>query len=83
MSRLTEKQYQGDYSWPWNCDMEIAQKLGRYEDIGEPDELVKVVRCGECAQYQETMYPSRGECEIAGDVYPNDFCSYGRKKEGV
>lgn len=51
MSRLTSALKNGKIFVPHsNCDglQRAIEKLAAYEDIGEPEELVKPVRCGEC-----------------------------------
>lgn len=60
------------------------EKLRKYEDLGEPEELAKVVRCGECEHYRIHKDLTSGSCiYINVSIWSNHFCSYGRKKEGA
>ena len=84
MSRLTipgaEK---GKYNVAYAGNGKVIDKLGRYEDLGKPNELVKVVRCRECAEY-EADDSKKGVCESHNRiVYATEYCSRGRKKEAT
>ena len=55
-------------------DIAIYKKLAAYEDIGEPDELVKPVWCGEC---KYSTFCSH-KIIIGGLSYSVEHCSYGK-----
>lgn len=63
---------------------QVCLKLRDYEDIGELEELVKPVRCGECRYLREC-----GRCinsqwnfdQSMAFMKPNNYCSYGELKE--
>lgn len=47
------------------------------------EDVVEVVRCKDCKHYHE--FEEYWDCRLSrglSDVYPNDFCSYGERKEG-
>ena len=76
-----------------NCDMENdrCKLYGRdpYKAIKKcaadgfrnycPFDMVEVVRCKDCVEYNEKL----GRCVWwLYDVKPDDFCSYGERKDG-
>ena len=64
---------------------ELREAVKRIKDI-EPADVVQVVRCKDCKHYYfaDNRIPQeqRYVCEISGEIWnPNDFCSYGERKE--
>ena len=56
------------------------------------DDVEKIIRCKDCKHYTKTYdgdYCCRlhtdkvGYCDFSVDMKPDDFCSYGEKKEEV
>ena len=51
----------------------------------QPVDAVEVVRCKDCRFYFFVEGEDRGECDERIDsfrpFYPNDFCSYGERKD--
>ena len=41
---------------------------------------IDLVRCGECIRWENGRVDF-SNCELMGIVKPNDFCSYGERKE--
>ena len=57
-------------------------KLRLYENLGEPEELVKVLRCEACNYFAPPSSDGGGRClELHIDVCSTDFCSNGHPKE--
>lgn len=60
----------------------LLHKLCAYEDIGEPDELVKPVRCGKCCIRNSFYCPmSESYSGYESNVEDDDYCSYGEPRE--
>ena len=62
-----------------------VDKLAAYEDKGEPEELVKVVRCKKC-MYKITDETFGIYCEMFGmatiNTFDDDFyCRYGEEEQ--
>ena len=78
----------------WERDIAISQLESYGVDLGQKADVVKVVRCKDCKHYTETIrkfvcfHPKQesgfnsegGECL---EMKPNDFCSYGERKDDV
>lgn len=45
-------------------------------------DAVEVVRCSECKYRTEHSNCGHPRHEVLPPVYPNDFCSYGERREG-
>ena len=83
MSRMMTVKVGNDYFTTGACGLNtwtnvlknrLVERLGRYEELGEPEELVKVVRCKNCVDY--------GECEFYnGITYPEAYCANGCEKK--
>ena len=58
--------------------IDIADVIKRIEDFHTED-VVKVVRCKDCKFY------GNGDCSVQSvrSMYPNDYCSYGIRKENT
>lgn len=52
------------------------EKLRKYENLGEPEELVKVVRCKDCKHYDDDICRKSSWFTL-----PDYYCFHGRKKE--
>jgi|GEM_PF-5361757 len=60
---------------------DIAEKLAMYELIGEPEELVKVVRCKDCKR-SEQRYEYACLCKKTHRIVDlNHFCSTGEENQ--
>ena len=69
--------------YPWNEHClnnidRIAIKLCDFEDKIEQGELVEVVRCKDCTEWDE----KEQECSHWYGFRENDYCSYGERSEG-
>ena len=55
--------------------IDIADVIKRIEDFSTED-VVKVVRCKDCKFY------GNGDCSVQSvrSMYPNDYCSYGERR---
>ena len=58
--------------------IDIADVIKRIEDFHTED-VVEVVRCKDCKFY------GNGDCSVQSvrSMYPNDYCSYGIRKENT
>ena len=57
---------------------DIANEIKRAIEKEKCCDVYKVVYCKDCVQYHHSGY-----CKRLGkkfDVFPNDFCSYGKRK---
>ena len=54
---------------------------------GDTVDAVEVVRCKDCVNYCGFEHCKNGICDVDSiskrAVYPNDFCSYGERKDNV
>ena len=54
-------------------------------DFKDRNNYVEVVRCKDCVNYCGFEHCKNGICDVDSvskrAVYPNDFCSYGEKRE--
>ena len=55
----------------------IAEKLAEYENVGEPDALVAVIRCRDCA-YHSGSY-CHHKYSYGAFVYDDSFCSKAKR----
>ena len=63
---------------------ELADKVGRYEDLGEPEELAKVVRCNTCIQFRKYPFADDGLCLLqTSEVEPLYYCAKGQVREAA
>ena len=60
------------YCAGWNGLIELIEKAPTID-------AVPVVRCRECTEFDETEH----ECSHWYGFRENDFCSYGKRKEGA
>ena len=55
--------------------------MGSVDDSEVEEDVVEVVRCKDCKRYSQS-----GLCNlylnISPEMKPNDFCSYGERREG-
>ena len=62
-------------------------KLVYVIDRIKPVDAVEVVRCKDCVNYCGFEHCKNGICDLDSvskrAVYPNDFCSYGERKDNV
>lgn len=58
--------------------IDIADVIKRIENFPTED-VIEVVRCKDCKFY------GNGDCSVQSvrSVYPNDYCSYGIRKENA
>lgn len=67
------------------CRNRLKDRLAEYEDKVEKGELVEVVRCKDCVNYCGFEHCKNGICDVDSvskrAVCPDDFCSYGERKD--
>lgn len=78
-----------EYEMHDDCDELVARKC-KNAISALPAVVVKVVRCRECKHYKEfrtkknkqimRLFYSMGKHDMEYPVKPDDFCSYGEKK---
>jgi hypothetical protein len=60
--------------------------MGSVDDSEVEEDVVEVVRCKDCVNYCGFEHCKNGICDVDSvskrAVYPDDFCSYGERREG-
>ena len=74
----------------YNVAVEFNENQARYI---ESLDTVEVIKCKDCANYQQTLGKDSGKlcgygscrnpCAMTGIVYDEDYCSYGERREYV
>lgn len=60
----------------------ITDMLGHYEDLGELEDLAKVIRCKNCIQFRKYPFADCGICLMQNsEVEPIYYCAKGKTKE--
>ena len=70
------------HDWDGGIAQPCEDALAFIENAPEED-VVPVVRCKDCKHYHD--FETHFDCNLLcgmDDVQPNDFCSYGERKDG-
>lgn len=80
--RNTSQTGKEKYNTGWNdCVSTFLRRIKEQPDV----DVVEVVRCKDCKHYHNTQcfHPSYGDdCAINTERAENDYCSYGKRKDG-
>lgn len=65
-----------EYAHGWNCAVEIVRNAPSVD-------AEEVVRCKDCVSGHKQLYGDLFRCNVmgCGGLKPDDFCSYGERKE--